>query len=123
MRIKKEIENLCDFVSKSGFEVFCFVRDIEGFEKFNGTSIELMNRARLEISKSDYFLVDYDGPSTGRFIEMGIAFALGKKIIVIKSKNINLKNTIEGVADFIIEYEKFEEIIPQLTKLLNQNTF
>ncbi len=73
-----------------------------------------MKKAKEEISKSDYFLIDYDGPSTGRMIELGIAFALNKKVIVLKQRNIDLKNTVEGVSQFVIEYENLEDIVEKL---------
>ncbi len=112
---KKEIEELCSAVKQSGFEDFCFIRDIENYQKIFNDSHELMRRAKEEIEKCDALLIDYDGPGNGRIIELGIAYALNKKIFLITKKGTIVKDTVAGVADEIIEYEKLEDIIESLS--------
>ncbi len=112
---KKEIEELCSVVKQSGFEDFCFIRDIENYQKIFNDSHELMRRAKEEIEKCDGLLIDYDGPGNGRIIELGIAYALNKKIFLITKKGTTVKDTVTGVADKIIEYENIEDIIKPLS--------
>ncbi|MFA5000869.1 MAG: nucleoside 2-deoxyribosyltransferase [Candidatus Paceibacterota bacterium] len=112
---KAEIEELCLVVRKSGFEDFCFIRDIENYQKVFNDPHELMQRAKAEIEKCDALLIDYDGPGNGRIIELGIAYALNKQIILIAKKGTKIKDTVAGVADKIIEYEKLEDIIEYLS--------
>lgn len=115
---KKDIEELCSVVRKSGFEDFCFVRDIERYQKIFSDPHELMQRSREEIEKCDALLINYDGPATGRMIEVGIAYTLGKKIILITKKGANIRDTIKGITDDIIEYEELEDIIGSLSKII-----
>ena len=116
---KVEIENLCQLVKESGFEDFCFVRDVKGYEKAFDDPKEMMRRAKEEIEKSDALLVDItDKPAGGRALEVGMAFGLGKKILIIKKKGTEMKNTWEGVADMVIEYEQIEDIVTKLKTFL-----
>jgi nucleoside 2-deoxyribosyltransferase len=55
-----------------------------------------MKRAKEEIEKCDVLLIDFDWPASGRMIELGIAFALNKKIILIKKQWFFVKTTVEG---------------------------
>ena len=76
-----------------------------------------MIRARQEISGCDALLIDLTDKSTGRAIEAGMAFSMGKKIIVIAKEGTLLKDTAKGIADSIIEYNKIDDIVPGLKKL------
>lgn len=116
---RKEIELLCSIVRKSGFKDFCFIRDIENYQKVFDDAHELMARARKEIEKCDALLLDYDGPASGRMIELGMAYAMGKKIILItKTGTVVKEETVSGVADIVIEYDNLEDIIKPLAELL-----
>ncbi len=114
---KDEIERLCLIVKNSGFSDFCFIRDVENYQKVFNDSKELMERARVEIEKCDVLLFDATEKSTGRAIEVGIAYSLRKKIIVIMKKERVIKDTLQGVADAIIEYREIEDIQVMLEKL------
>ncbi|MFZ2188735.1 MAG: hypothetical protein WAV73_04195 [Candidatus Moraniibacteriota bacterium] len=115
---KLEIEHLCNLVREAGFEDFCFIRDVENYQKIFDDSRELMIRARQEISGCDALLIDLTDKSTGRAIEAGMAFSMGKKIIVIAKKGTLLKDTAKGIADLIIEYDKIDDIVSGLKNML-----
>ena len=110
---KDEIEYLCSIIRKSGFEDYCFVRD----EKIFVDEYEMMKRAKEKIEKCDVLLIDYDGPTHGRMIELGMAYAMNKKIVVITKKWTQSKDTVRGVSDRIIEYEDIVDIIKPMSKL------
>ncbi|EKD24894.1 MAG: hypothetical protein ACD_80C00145G0028 [uncultured bacterium (gcode 4)] len=112
---KDEIEKICSIVRKSGFEEYCFVRDEKAFHNWH----EMMQKAKEEIEKCDALLIEYDGPTHGRMIELGIAYSMNKKIIVITKQGTSIKDTVKGVADNIIEYKEFEDIIEPMSKLLS----
>lgn len=114
---KDEIEYLCNLIRKSGFEDFCFVKDVEHYQRIFDNPKELMNRAFEEIKQSDYLLIDMTDKPTGRAIEAGMAYALGKKVIVIMKKGTVIKDTTRGIASKIIEYENIEDIVPMLKDL------
>lgn len=111
---KENIEKLCSVVRTAGFEDFCFVRDIEHYEKIFEDPKELMQRAREEIQKSDVLLIDVTDKPTGRAVEAGMAYSLGKSIIVIMKRGTVIKDTIRGIADMLIEYDEIRDIIPEL---------
>ena len=115
---KEEIEHLCSLVKKSGFVDFCFIRDVEHYQKTFNDPKELMNKAKEEIEKSDYLLIDMTDKPTGRAIEAGIAYALGKKIIVIMKKGTQIKDTTRGISSLIIEYDNIDEIVAPLSQLV-----
>lgn len=113
---KENIEKLCSAVKTAGFEDFCFIRDIENYQKVFDDPKELMQKAREEIKKSDALLIDMTDKPTGRAIEAGIAYALGKRIIVIMKNGTKIKDTVRGIADEIIEYQDIEDISSTLKK-------
>lgn len=111
---QKEIEYLCNIVQRWGLDSFCFIRDVEHYQKLFTDPQELMQRAKEEIEKCDALLIDYNGPASGRMIELGIAYAMSKYIIIITTRGTIIKETIQWVADIIIEYDTIEDIIPHL---------
>jgi nucleoside 2-deoxyribosyltransferase len=107
-----EIEQVCDCVRAAGLEDFCFVRDIQ---KVFQHPEDLMDCAKQEIADSDALLLDLsDRPSSGRIVEAGIAYALGKPVIILKRPDTVVSPTISGIAATVITYTQLEEIIPAL---------
>ncbi|HSX24697.1 MAG TPA: nucleoside 2-deoxyribosyltransferase [Candidatus Andersenbacteria bacterium] len=115
---KENIEKLCSIIRSAGFEDFSFIRDIENYQKIFDDPKELMQRAREEIEKSDALLIDMTDKPTGRAIEAGMAYALGKKIIVIMKHGTQIKDTTRGIADMIIKYNNIEDIAAELKNLI-----
>ncbi len=115
---EEETKRVCAAVRNAGFEDFCFVRDVEHYQKVFDDPKELMKRAKEEIEKSDALLIDMTDKPTGRAIEAGIAYALGKRIIVIMKRGTQIKDTTRGIADIIIEYDIIEDITSKLGKTL-----
>ncbi len=113
---KKETEQLCSIVRNSGFEDYCFARD----EGYFDDSKKMMNIAEEEIKKCDVLLFDATNKSTGRVIEVGIAYSNKKKIIVIMKEGTQIKDTLRGVADSIITYKKKEDIQKELKNLYEE---
>ena len=120
-RNKEEIEYLCQLVKSAGLEDFCFIRDIENYQKIFNNPQDLMQRAKEEISKSDALLIDVTNKPTGRAIEAGIAFSLNKKIIVIAKKGTKIKETTLGIATLVIKYDDIKEIVTPLRKWAKSN--
>ena len=81
---------------------------------------EMMIKAKEKIEECEALVIDYDGPTHGRMIELGMAYAMNKKIVVITKKGTNIKDTVRGVIDRIIEYENIEDIIEPMSKLLSE---
>lgn len=117
---KEEIEKLCSIVKSAGFEDFDFIRDIENYQKIFDNPRDLMKRSEDEIKKSDALLIDMTDKPTGRAIEAGMAYSLGKKIIVIMKRGIQIKDTTKGIADVVIEYDMIEDISDGLKDFLQK---
>lgn len=115
---KQEIEYLCRLVKSAGFEDFCFIRDIENYQHVFEDPNTLMKRAKEEIEKSEYFLIDMTDKPTGRAIEAGIAYALGKKVVVIMKRGTKIKDTTRGISTTVIEYDKIDEIVDPLAQII-----
>lgn len=115
---RQEIEQLCAVVRQAGFEDFCFIRDVEHYRHVFDDPKDLMQRALEEIKQSDYLLIDMTDKPTGRAIEAGIAYTLGKKIIVIMRSGTKIKATTRGIAHAVIEYNTIDEITTRLKKLI-----
>lgn len=114
---REKIEQLCSLVKSAGFEDFCFIRDVEKYQKIFDNPKQLMQKSKEEIQKSDALLIDMSEKPTGRAIEAGIAYALSKKVIVIMKKGTQIKDTTRGIADEIIEYDNITEILPKLKQV------
>ncbi len=113
---KNEIEKMCSIIRESWFEDYCFVRDEKAFDDYH----KMMQRAKEEVIKCDVLLIDYDGPTHGRMIELGIAYTMDKKIILITKEGTSIKQTVRGVVDSIIEYKELEDIIEPMKILLSK---
>jgi nucleoside 2-deoxyribosyltransferase len=115
---KEEIEHLCSLVKKTGFIDFCFIRDVENYQKVFNDPQELMKRAKEEMKKSDYLLIDMTDKPTGRAIEAGMAYAMGKKVVVIMKKGTQIKDTTRGISFLVIEYDSIDEIVAPISQLV-----
>lgn len=90
------------------------MRDEKTFDDYQ----EMMKKAKEEVIKCDALLIDYDGPTHGRMIELGIAYAANKKIILITKEGTPIKPTVRGVVNNIIEYLEIEDIIEPMKIIL-----
>lgn len=117
---KEQVENLCYLVKSAGFEDFSFIRDVENYQKIFNNPEDLMKRSEDEIKKSDALLIDMTDKPTGRMIEVGMAYSLGKKIIAIMQRGTQIKGTTRGVTDEIVEYDTIEDISVKLKEILRK---
>jgi len=77
-----------------------------------------MARSLAEIAACDALLIDLTEKPTGRAYEAGMAYALGKPVIVILRRGTPIKDTTRGIAAAIIEYDRIEAIVAPLRSLL-----
>ncbi|MFH1713280.1 MAG: hypothetical protein ABH896_03790 [Candidatus Jacksonbacteria bacterium] len=118
---KSEIEYFCSLIRQAGLKDFCFIRDVENYQKVFNDPKTLMQRTKQEINKSDALIIDMTDKPTGRAIEAGMAYAFGKKIILIMKRGTQIKDTSRGTADLIIEYDQIEEIVSVLKQVFKKN--
>jgi len=116
---KTDIEKLCLAVRNSGMEDFCFVRDVENYQKTFDNPKDLWERSLLEIKGCDALLIDVsDAPTGGRVIEAGIAYALGLPIFVIAKTGLPYKELFAGISTEIISYDEYSDIVPALVHFM-----
>jgi nucleoside 2-deoxyribosyltransferase len=108
---KHDIEALCDAVHQAGIEDFCFIRDVENYQKTFDDPKQLWERSLLEIQRCDGLLIDVsDAPTGGRVIEAGIAYGLGIPIVVVVQSGVSYKQLYDGIAKKVIEYKNYSDI-------------
>lgn len=114
---KDSIEQLCAAVRAAGMQDFCFVRDVENYQKVFDNPKDLWQRAKQEITGCDALLIDVsDSPTGGRVVEAGMAFAINMPIFVIAKTGTQYKPAFDGIATKIIFYDKFDDITAQLAE-------
>jgi nucleoside 2-deoxyribosyltransferase len=106
-KLKKLLED------KFNLEVYAFVFDY----KDNVDDKKLMRDALQKVDEADCLIVELSNKSLGIGIEAGYANAKGKPIIYLNKRGTELKQTMKGIADVVITYEKEEDLLNQISNL------
>lgn len=118
---RNELKKLCAAVKAANMKDFCFVRDVT--EKFDDPK-DLWSRVYDELNACDALLVDVsDLPAGGRLVEVGMAYAMRKRVFVIVRRGVNYKPLFDGIASTIIEYENYKDITSGLKKYADNTSF
>lgn len=121
---KQTIEDLCSAVRKAGLVDFCFIRDIQHYKNSEKNPKQLWAKVYDEIGASDAFLIDVSGhPTSSRLVEMGIAYALRKPVIVIERNGTHHKELFYGVSSDIIKYSDYDDLAKKLKKFEKDRNF
>lgn len=121
---RQEIEALCKAVHDAHMVDFNFTRDVEKYEKIFDGPKELWAKAYDELGACDALLIDVsDGPTGGRLVEAGMAYALRKPVIVTMKKGVHYKELFDGISDTVIEYDDHADLTAQLKKFETNRTF
>ena len=84
---------------------------------------EMMDKATKEIATSDLLIAEVTDKAIGVGIEIGYAFALGKKIIYLRKKQAEYSITVGGIANEQIIYSSNEDLKTKLEKALSELCF
>ena len=77
-----------------------------------------------ELAACDGFLIDVThNKGTANIVELGMAFALHKQIVVVKKAGSKHDTYIEGIANEIIEYENEKDLATKLKQFDDQRVF
>lgn len=109
-RNRDEIDSLSVALRNDGIETICIVRDVEKWGDVQLSSQELMKITFDEIDKSDFVILEMTEKGVGLGIEAGYAVAKGKPVIVLIKEKQKLSNTMQGIANAVIQYSQPEEI-------------
>jgi len=78
---QKELEDYVESLESEGVKVHLPHRDTNQ----KGTGIEICNQNANAIKASDEVHIFYNPDSQGTHFDMGVAFTLGKKIVIVKT--------------------------------------
>ena len=109
-RNRDEIDSLSTALINNGIETICIVRDIEKWGDVQLSSQELMKTTFDEIDSSDFIILEMTEKGVGLGIEAGYAVAKGKPVIVLTKEKQKLSNTMQGIANVVIQYSQPEEV-------------
>jgi nucleoside 2-deoxyribosyltransferase len=116
MRNKELIDAIDEVFKKLGMETSVIVRDFEIFGEKKYDSHVLMAETFEEINASDIVVIEFSEKGVGLGIEAGYAAAKGKPVWVIAKTGSEISNTIAGIAEKIVFYDKPEDLIGLLGK-------
>lgn len=112
---KSHVDMLCKAVKQAHMEPFCFVRDVQHYKDTLGDEKALWQRIYDELGACDALMIDVtNDPSAGQLVEVGMAFALRKPVVVVKKRGTKHKPVIKGVSSTIIEYDDVDDLAKQL---------
>lgn len=118
------VAELSRAVRAAGLKDFCFARDASGGRKSSLNPRELWSKVNDEIAACDALLIDVSGhPTSGRLVEMGIAYALKKPVIVVEKQGTHHKELFYGVSSEIIKYHDYEDLAHRLKKFEQDRSF
>ena len=80
---KDKLENYTELLLSKGFNVHLPHRDTNQ----KATGIEICKQNKKAIYESDEIHIFYNGESQGTHFDMGVAFALNKKIVIVENEN------------------------------------
>ena len=109
-RNRDEINSISVVLQDDGIQTVCIARDVEKWGEVTLSSQELMRITFEEIDKSDFVILEMSEKGVGLGIEAGYAVARKKPLIVLIKQGLELSNTIQGIADIVIQYSQPEEI-------------
>ena len=104
------IERISSALAKRGYETVCVARDIEKWGQVWLGAQELMRRTFEEIASSEVVVVELTEKGVGIGIEAGYAYAKGIPIVTIARRGSDISETLCGISDSVLHYERFDEL-------------
>ncbi len=87
------------------------MRDLEDWGKTVFPEQELMQKSLQMLKASDACLVEISEKGVGVGLEAGYAHAIGIPIIVVAKRGTDIPETLSGIAQEILFYETFDDLI------------
>ena len=116
--LEKILLEISNVLEESGHKVYSASKDEDLFIQENFSAKQILNHALTEIDNADCLLVfaKSNEKSEGMLIEIGYALAKNKKIILAIKENVNFFFT-EDIADEVIEFEDFDNLLNKLKEI------
>ena len=109
-RNRNEIDSITAALQDDQIQTVCIARDVEKWGDVTLSSHELMRITFEEIAKSDFVVLEMSEKGVGLGIEAGYAVARNKPLVILIKEGIELSNTMQGIADIVIQYSQPDEI-------------
>ena len=109
--LKKNLGIISDMIEREGNTTCIFYRDIQNRWAIQMSIDEVIKQAFVEVKKSDAILafIESEEKSEWMLLEIGYAKALGKKLLLVIKRGINLR-FLRTLADETIEFESMEDL-------------
>lgn len=114
------IENINLACENEGEVCVCIAKDVEKWGEVQFCPQALMEISFDKITKSKLILIEFSEKGVGIGIEAGYAHALNLPIYVIHPFEIEVSNTLIGIATAIYPYENYKQI-PQVIQTILQH--
>lgn len=118
--LESEITTIVGVLKKHSINSFVFVNT---YILSPNKEKEMMYKATRAIATSDLLIAEVTDKAIGIGIEIGYAYALGKKIIYLRKKQAEYSTTVAGIADKQIVYSSNDELKTKLKKALSKLRF
>lgn len=119
-KLENEIASITEVLKKHDINPFVFVN---AYIFSPDKEKEMMDKATKEIAISNLLIAEVTDKAIGVGIEIGYAYALGKKIIYLRKKQAEYSMTVGGIADKQIMYSNNEDLKTKLGKALSKLRF
>ena len=114
---RQKIRELSAAVRDAQMDEMWFVRDVEHYKHMFDNPKDRWEKIYDEIGACDLVLIEVsDGTNSRRAVELGMALALRKPVIIAVPKGVEYKNVFAEIATAVIEYETYKDITQQLKK-------
>ncbi len=103
----------------NGLNCICIAQDVEIWGEKSFEPVDLMRISFEFIRNSTFVLIDFSEKGVGIGIEAGYAFALNLPIYVIHPPNIEVSETLKGIASAVFPYDSLDALQGVITEINN----
>lgn len=109
-RNKTIVDKISSMLEEKGYETICIVNDVNSKNKVPFSPEELMKVTFESIDTCNLVIIDLTEKGVGLGIEAGYAYAKGIPIITIAKNGSDISETLEGISNKVLFYNKIEDL-------------
>lgn len=109
-RNKTIVDKISSTLEEKGYETICIVNDVNSKNKVPFSPEELMKITFDSIDTCNLVIIDLTEKGVGLGIEAGYAYAKGIPIITIAKNGSDISETLEGISNKVLFYNKIEDL-------------
>jgi nucleoside 2-deoxyribosyltransferase len=104
-----EFQSYVDRLEEIGFVVHFPPRDTEQNDQ-TGTGYVICQTNRAAIETADVVFIVWDGESQGSIFDLGMAFAMGKRIIPLSLPELTGHKSFQNMIDYMDKLQKVDDV-------------